>query len=249
MRQPQNYTLYLRYIEFQEKCPFILENIQKEYHDYFFLRDQFHVLMNHFFYKKLKGHNISVKRMLKRWKQDLPNEFKDNHINLKLMEYLKNMMFLFETNLDIKCISSPINVDISGIKLNGNIDLVTKEDNKYNVYFFIMDDGMCNTRYLENVLPGLLSVSFYYDFREMNFDVILYNITNRSSYVIKDAGVNMSQLFDKTQRVLNRSYNCSACILKPKCTYETEHNNGSCIRGFEKIPIQHVSTGSSDPLP
>jgi hypothetical protein len=127
--------------------------------------------------------------------------------------------------MDIKCISNPIDMDIFGIKINGYLDLVIKEENKYNVIYFMMDDEETNNDCYHNILPGLLSVAFYYDFKELNFDIIVYNITNNISYTVKDAGKRMEELFSKTRKILNTSYNCNMCILKSQCTYETKKDN------------------------
>ena len=226
MNRPQNYTLYLRYIEFQESCPFILDHVRTEFNDYFVLRERFHVLLNHFFYKWLRGISVNLKRVQQKW-AELTVDYRTSYIAHRFRDQLPNVIALLERNLDVKCIANPVNMDIDGVRICGNLDIVTRHDDVYDVYFLVTDDA--NQEYVRRVIPGLVGMAFYYDFHELKFNVIVHNIATNQQYIVRDAGLSIGSLFNRSKRLLEKNYQCGSCLLKNRCVHESNNNDQSHV--------------------
>ena len=213
----------IRNIGLKNSCEHFIKYNRIKNKQYYSLRDKLYVLVNYFLYKKLRMEKITKEWIIKKWKKVLSQKLRNSVLSYEMMLYMDIIMDSYDNIMDLKCIANPINIKTCGISLNGQIDMITKNNNSYDVYHFMYNSlhGF-DTNFTQRVIPGILSMAFYSDFREQSFNIIIHNISTNEKKVIDGAEKQISTLIDRTQSsLLMINNNCKKCVLKGQCKHET----------------------------
>ena len=212
----------IRNLGLKNSCEHFIKHVKNQNKHYYYLRDNLCVLVNNFFYKKLKQEKVYRNSIIKKWKRIIPRKLINSPVSYEMMVYMNSIMESYDTDINLKCIANPINLKLNEIPLKGQIDLITKEDNYYNVYYFLYNSlHELDINFMNNVMPGILSLGFYSDFKKGNFNIIVHNISTNKKRVIKDAGEKSNVLIKKTLSLTSKiKDNCKGCTLRGKCKHE-----------------------------
>jgi len=215
--------LNLKYIGLQEKCLHVLDILKRKYKDHFILIEGFYIWLNYFFYKKMKNEYISRTTLIKKYDNMIPKQLKGKKIYRNMLKQMDDIITNYSGDINIRCISNPINININNNNLIGYMNLITKNKNKYKIHQFIYKDiPHYDNTFAEKITPGFLAASFLSDFHLDNFELTIHSLNSKHKIKTIYFDKPKIELFrDKSfELITNIEQNCSSCEFKRECKYE-----------------------------
>lgn len=185
----------------------------KKNKDLFAFFDSLEKITSYYFYKRLRNDKISLDALRDKWHYSVPRSLKNYDDDL--VNHLENIIKTYK-NTNVKCVSNPIHLEICGVNLEGQVDVVSENNGIYTLHYFKYNTiSDYDSGYENKIIPLIMSISFVNDFKKHDYNISMHNtmINKRTTY---PGNTNVEQLKD----LLNKSkISCKDCDAKKTCKY------------------------------